>query len=411
MGENAAEAPPTPAAAPRPSLSARPLNTAPRVGIEPRTIGPLREPPPVIAEPAAPKSTDAPALLPAATPLDVMRPTRVERAKVEPATADDVAPEGAPSPPERPNYSVGFYLLLIVGALAVGGVAFEAWKLRDRPDQVMAAQQRAAGDAGGKVADRAGGQDDSTVKPGDPSGDVTVVPPPVAAGSQPMAQPSEAPAPTTTPIDTAPTPTPMATPAPDSAASTNASSMPSVDVAERAALLVAAPDDPQKIKTYDGTVIWKSESVSAGQGQPLSQAIVADVRIPGAKLTMSMVMKRNTEPQLLASHTIEFRFTEEPGNDIGPIKQIDVPQMRLDDSSPSGDPLTGLPVAITDNNFLVGLSRGGAETSNVLMLERRNWIDLPLLLASNKAAKITFEKGAPGQRIMEDAIKTWQSGG
>ncbi len=178
-------------------------------------------------------------------------------------------------------------------------------------------------------------------------------------------------------------------------------------MAQRAALLVDAPDDPQKVKTYPGTVVWHVDSVSPGQGQPLEAAVKAEIDIPDAKLKVTMLMQKNPEPQLPASHTIEFHFLPQPGNTLGNVKQINVPEMRKDDDAQTGDPLTGVPVAITENYFLVGLSRGAAESQNLRMIMERNWFDLSVLFAPNKLGKITFEKGASGQHVLEDATKSW----
>ena len=81
--------------------------------------------------------------------------------------------------------------------------------------------------------------------------------------------------------------------------------------------------------------------------------------------------------------------------------------MRKDDS-PSGDSLVGLPVTITENYFLVGLSRGDAMARNLDLIRTRNWFDIPVLLTSGKVAKITFEKGSAGQQIVDNVVQGWQ---
>ena len=281
---------------------------------------------------------------------------------------------------------MGFYVVACVACLLVAAIAITAWKLRDRPEQVTAARTASSSpDTPGKVVDRIEG-DAGTPAPGS-SNDKTVVPPPIAQTSEQPAAPAAS--------------------APPSAAE-SAASTGSIPVSQRAGLLVDAPEDPQKVKTYAGSVVWRTESVNPGQGQPLSTAVRADVDVPEAKMTMSMVIKKNLEPQFPASHTMEFHFTELPGNTLGPVKQINVPEVRKDDAAPSGAPLTGVPVSITDDYFLVGLSRGGAEASNLQMMAERNWLDVSILLNSGKVAKVTFEKGVSGQRILEDALKSWQ---
>ena len=81
--------------------------------------------------------------------------------------------------------------------------------------------------------------------------------------------------------------------------------------------------------------------------------------------------------------------------------------MRKDDA-PSGDSLVGLPVTITENYFLVGLSRGDAMAHNLDLIKTRNWFDIPLLMNSGKLAKITFEKGVTGTKIVDAVIQSWQ---
>ena len=247
------------------------------------------------------------------------------------------------------------------------GIGAAAYHMRDKPEQVVASHSgTAAPDAAAapnKVADRAGGAADDTTDPATAPTSGVAVPAPVG-------QNADAPA-------SAPAPAPA----------------PSIAVAQRAALLVDAPDDPQRVKTYVGTVVWHLDSVSPGQGQPLATAIKADVDIPDAQLKITMLMQKNPEPQLPASHTIEFHFLPQPGNTLGPVKQVNVPEMRKDDDAATGDPLSGVPVAITDNYFLVGLSRGAAESQNMRLMTERNWVDMSILFTSGKLGKLTFEKG------------------
>jgi hypothetical protein len=260
------------------------------------------------------------------------------------------------------------------------GVGIAAYRLRDRPEQVVATRATATAPEAstpGKTVDRAS---------------------PAAADSTADA--------TAEPSSGATVPAPVGQGATDAAPAAGAG--PSIAVAQRAALLVDAPDEPQRVKTYVGTVVWHLDSVSPGQGQPLATAVKADVDIPDAKLKVTMLMQRNPEPQLPASHTIEFHFLPQPGNTLGNVKQVNVPEMRKDDDAPTGDPLAGVPVAITDNYFLVGLSRGAAEGQNLRLITERNWFDMSLLFVSGKLGKLTFEKGAAGQRLFEDAMKAWK---
>jgi TPR repeat protein len=66
-------------------------------------------------------------------------------------------------------------------------------------------------------------------------------------------------------------------------------------------------------------------------------------------------------------------------------------------------------LAAEENWFLVGLSRSEADRDrNVDLLNKNAWIDVQILLANKKLAKITFEKGPPGERAIADAYSEWR---
>ncbi len=376
----------------------------PALGAGARTPLPPRGTRPVMALRPVVPGRDALAAVPAATPAEASLPAETEAAVAGSGFAEaleaagraerdalPLASDASPAPPRprdgalrplapRPRETPGWSrpalaATLVVAALVMAGMGFAAYRLRDRPEQVVAtrAAEAPAADAAapGKVADRAAPADAAT-----------------DAGSQPT---SGATVPAVVPqgLDTG-------------------GSAPAIAVAQRAALLVDAPDDPQRVRTYVGTVVWHLDSVSPGGGQPLASAVKADIDIPEAKLKVTMLMQKNPEPQLPASHTIEFHFLPQSGNTLGPVKQVNVPEMRRDDDAPTGDALAGVPVAITDDYFLVGLTRGAAEAQNTRLMSERNWFDMSVLFTSGKLGKLTFEKGAAGQRVLEDALKAWK---
>ncbi|MGB6495089.1 MAG: hypothetical protein WBF00_16280, partial [Methylocella sp.] len=271
--------------------------------------------------------------------------------------------------------------LVVVGGivgLVVAFVAIAAYKLRDRPEDLVRAQppspstQGAAG-AGGKIADRIG------------------------AGT---ATPGSAPAVAGVPSSTADRN--------DAAKSSSGPANPPIPVARRAALLVEAPEEKSKVKTYLGTVVWRVDNVSTGPDEPLSSAVRADIDIPDEKLQVAMTIQKNFDGTLPASHTMTLMFAVPQDSPLGNIKQISVLQMRREDS-PSGESLKGITVPVTENSFLVGLSRGDAEAFNLDLLRSRQWLDVPMVLANGHIAKLTFEKGPSGQRALDDAMASWQA--
>ena len=72
------------------------------------------------------------------------------------------------------------------------------------------------------------------------------------------------------------------------------------------------------------------------------------------------------------------------------------------------EPAPGLPVPVRENLFLIGLSNLPRDIErNTTLMTERNWIDLPIRLASGQRAILSFEKGATGDRILDEAFATW----
>lgn len=266
--------------------------------------------------------------------------------------------------------------------LVVVLVGLAAWKLRDRPESVVRRPVEPAQTESGKIAERVGGKPDQTA------------PAPSGERRAPEGQDQAA---TTQP---APTDRAQQQPAP-------AASNPELPVAHRAALLIEAPDEPNKVKTFLGTVVWKLNNVSDGPSDAVGLGVEADIDLPDDKMKVVVTFEKNTDASLPASHTVKVRFNVQPGSVTGDVKQISVPQMRREDS-PSGEPLAGVTVPVIQDSFLVGLSPGNAETANLQLVNDLQWVDIPMLLTSGKIAKLTFEKGASGQRDIAEALASWQ---
>src|SRR5579883_2089533 len=182
---------------------------------------------------------------------------------------------------------------------------------------------------------------------------------------------------------------------------------PPVPVARRAALLMEAPEEQSKVKTILGTVVWHADNVSNGPDEPLSTAVHAEINIPDEGLQADMTIQKNFDNTLPASHTIKLRFSMRPGGALADIKQVTVLLRR--ENTPTGDALKGVTVPVMENSFLIGLSRGDGEASNLDLLRSREWFDIPMVLANGHIAKLTFEKGPAGRSALDDAIGSWQA--
>ncbi len=191
------------------------------------------------------------------------------------------------------------------------------------------------------------------------------------------------------------------------APTTQPGSAPAATVAQKVVLYEEDAADPQG-KRFVGSAIWRTETVSPGPGLAPELAIRADVEIPERKVKMTWSLRRNTDKALPASHTIEILFTLPADFDEGGIANVPGVLMKQAEQT-RGVPLAGLAVKVTNNFFLVGLSAAEADlVRNLQLLRERSWFDIPVVYNNGRRGIIAVEKGAPGDRVFEEALRTWQ---
>lgn len=158
-----------------------------------------------------------------------------------------------------------------------------------------------------------------------------------------------------------------------------------------------------------GSIVWSVVQESPGGDAPPEPAIRAEATIPGKDIQLRMTIRRNGDPTLPASHIMEMIFLTPDGFEGGGIENV-VRVAIKDTEQATGNPLLGIPARIADGFFLVALSDSPAEISaNLNLLRRGNWIDVPLIYKSGRRALITLEKGIPGERAFEEAMRAWQN--
>ena len=180
-----------------------------------------------------------------------------------------------------------------------------------------------------------------------------------------------------------------------------------VTVAQRALFYTEVPENPQQPLAVQGRVVWRLDSESAGQGRPVETIVRATVEVPEAQLSLDFTIRRNTDPAFPASHIIGLRFTTGGDPAQNSIREIGVPQFKTAENE-RGAPLSAINSALGDNLFVAALSTVAIEVErNRDLLLNRNWIDIPVRLASGRRGIVTFEKGAPGSRTLSDAFNRW----
>ena len=382
---------------------------APASIVPPRSAPPLRPPAaPLLASFAAGMTgvksaaeTNAPAPPVSATSAETEGPDNAPRigSPLEAATsrADPEPPRpGAPGRAGLDRSNPWPWIAVAVAVGVIGSIAVAAFLFRERPQDLVikepvdSATTASPATNGQKIVERVGGASA-------PSDTRSPTPTPSPSTTAP-AVPAPSPSPTA-----APGPTASPAPSPTAAAPTVAAVLP---VSARAAMLVATAADAQKPAVTIGTVVWSL--VPALPGQPGSVGVKADIDIMDLKMHATMTLRKNTDAALPASHTIDLRLIFDEGSPIKGVKDIDLPRMRRDDS-PNADPLLGVKVKINDSYFLIGLNRADADVArNIDQIATRGWFDFPLLLNDDRIAKLTFEKAADGERVVNEAVAAWK---
>ena len=182
----------------------------------------------------------------------------------------------------------------------------------------------------------------------------------------------------------------------------DASSPPLPETA-RAAMVIAS-DSPRNPVVSLGSTVW---STIPAPGQPARVAVKADADLPELKMHATMTLRKNADPTLLATHTIDLKFSFADGAPIAGVKDVE-PKMRNLGSTAS-EALRAVKVKISDVYFLIALANGDQNTArNLDLMQTRAWFDFPLLLNDNRIAKLVFEKSTKGEAMVAKAFEAWK---
>ena len=174
--------------------------------------------------------------------------------------------------------------------------------------------------------------------------------------------------------------------------------------AQRAVLYDEDPSDPNGQK-YLGSVTWRTEIIKLA-GQSDDVAVRADVEIPLRKFKMTLLLKRNLDKSLPASHVVELTFDLPPDFAGGGVSKVPGILMKSNEQA-RGTPLAGLAVKVTDGFFMVGLSDVAADRERNLQTLERAWIDIPIVYANQRRAIAAIEKGESGEQAFKAAFTAW----
>ena len=117
-----------------------------------------------------------------------------------------------------------------------------------------------------------------------------------------------------------------------------------------------------------------------------------------------MTIRKNTDQSIPASHLIELVFTVPdnfPGGAIDNVQRITF----KDTEQAPGNPLIAVPSKIGDNFFIIWLNDARtAQDTNLSLMRKLQWIDIPITYRNGRRALISLEKGVPGDKAFSEAL-------
>ncbi|VAW18577.1 hypothetical protein MNBD_ALPHA12-1111 [hydrothermal vent metagenome] len=169
-------------------------------------------------------------------------------------------------------------------------------------------------------------------------------------------------------------------------------------------LLEASADGTTGAVPFSGTVQWSRGLDELGQ-----PTLIGTANIPARNLGVKILIRRNGDPTLPASHLMEIDFTVTPtfvGGSVAGLPGI----LLKNEELVQGTALIGASARVVGNSFLFALSAAPQDVrTNIDLLKTRKWMDLAIIYATGRRAIITLEKDATAQKMFEDVLAAWQS--
>ena len=157
----------------------------------------------------------------------------------------------------------------------------------------------------------------------------------------------------------------------------------------RAVLYEEDLSDPKGHRT-EGQITWRVEPTTDASAPSGDVTIRGSVEIPSRNLRMTLAIRRNFDPALPATHTMQIDVA--PGFTAGEIKQVMGLLMKTNEQA-KGVPLAALSARVDDTQFLIGLSAVPSDASrNSLLIRSKDWMDMPILYATQRRAILAVEK-------------------
>ena len=159
-------------------------------------------------------------------------------------------------------------------------------------------------------------------------------------------------------------------------------------------------------KPTEGKAVWRTRTETGSDGNP-NTVVTLDVDIPEQHIALSLSLSRVGDTGSGMSHLLELRFARPQDLPFGGISRISNIAMKGTETE-SGESLVGTTIEIAPGQFMFGfLGVADVVQQNVQRLRTQKWLDLTLIFANNAAYTLTVEKGASGERVLNEAFAKW----
>ncbi len=169
-------------------------------------------------------------------------------------------------------------------------------------------------------------------------------------------------------------------------------------------LLEASADGTTGAVPFSGTVSW-SRGVDE-LGQP---TLIGEAKIPARNLGVKVLIRRNGDASLPASHLLEIDFDVSEtfsGGSVAGLPGILLKNQEL----VQGTALIGASARVVGNSFLFALSASEQDVrKNVGLLEDNKWMDIAIIYSTGRRAIITLEKDDGAQAMFREVLAIWQA--
>lgn len=192
---------------------------------------------------------------------------------------------------------------------------------------------------------------------------------------------------------------------PDSAGNAEAAvaALDPANVAGSQSLLLEASDNGTTgAVPFSGTVEWSKGVDEVGQ-----PTLVGKANIPARNLGVDVLIRKNSDASLPASHLMEVNFRVSDtfiGGSVAGLPGV----LLKNEELVQGTPLVGASARVVGNSFLFALSASPEDlANNNNLLTSRKWMDLALIYATGKRAIITLEKDSEAEALFTEVFASW----